>query len=99
MKKQKINEIKYFLCIYSVDCSAAGWLKPPEDEPKAGFKIPRYLTWRYINNNVRKVIFVVAYCLVNATLFTETAYRFTSIGSNWCLVIGRYLQLNLKTSH
>ncbi|XP_071788669.1 NADPH oxidase 5-like [Asterias amurensis] len=80
---------KYPDVMENMTIGAAGWLKPPDDEPKAGFKIPRYLTWRYINNNVRKVIFVVAYCLVNATLFTETAYRFTSIGSNWCLVIAR----------
>ncbi|XP_038057987.1 NADPH oxidase 5-like [Patiria miniata] len=91
---------KYPDVMENMTIGAAGWLKPPDDEPKTGPHLPRYLTPRYINNNLRKVIFVIAYCLLNAALFTEAAYRFAFRGANWCIIVARGCGqcLNLNSS-
>ena len=57
--------------------SAAHWLKPPEEEAKKKrFSPPRYFTKDYIRKNLRKVMFIVVYCLINVVLFTVSAVRY-----------------------
>ena len=67
--------------------SAASWLKPPAAKT-ARRLLPRYLTWRYVHNNYRKILFLVAFILINVALFAEAAYRYVNKGSNWCLITG-----------
>ncbi|XP_030829321.1 NADPH oxidase 5 [Strongylocentrotus purpuratus] len=68
--------------------SAASWLKPPSLKPSRRV-LPRYLTWRYVHNNYRKILFLVVFILINVALFTEAAYRYAKKKSNWCLITAR----------
>nr|XP_054749918.1 NADPH oxidase 5-like [Lytechinus pictus] len=68
--------------------SAASWLKPPALKSSRRV-LPRYLTWRYVHNNYRKILFLVVFILINVALFTEAAYRYAKKKSNWCLITAR----------
>ena len=61
--------------------SAAHWLTPPTAEPvnKLNLKLPRYFTKHYITNNLRKVMFIAIYFLVNVALFTVSAVRYKCV--------------------
>ncbi|XP_070546727.1 NADPH oxidase 5-like isoform X2 [Ptychodera flava] len=67
--------------------SAASWLKPPDEKKRVRHFIPRYLTWRYIHNNLRKVVFLVMYLLVNIALGIEAGWRYREI--NWYIIVAR----------
>ncbi|XP_072173756.1 NADPH oxidase 5-like [Diadema setosum] len=69
--------------------SAASWLKPPSIKRTRPL-LPRYLTWRYVHNNYRKILFLVVYLLINVALFIQAAYVTSrKENSNWCLVTAR----------
>ncbi|KAJ8036591.1 NADPH oxidase 5 [Holothuria leucospilota] len=75
--------------------SAASWLRPPTKRKGQKSLLPRYLTWRYIHNNSRKLIFFLVYFFVNTTLFVKRTHdilkehKDDSVGSPWCLAIAR----------
>ncbi|XP_078097371.1 NADPH oxidase 5 [Mustelus asterias] len=64
--------------------SAANWLKPPTTEKHAR-QTPRYLTPAYWHNNIRKLLFMCCYILVNILLFTFAALKHTSSGG-WVML-------------
>ncbi|XP_071825640.1 NADPH oxidase 5-like isoform X3 [Apostichopus japonicus] len=71
--------------------SAASWLKPPIKRQGQKSLLPRYLTWRYIHNNSRKLLFLLIYFFVNSVLFGTKCYEVRSYteNNNWCLAIAR----------
>lgn len=55
---------------YLVSFSAANWLKPPVPKKKTvSDVIPTQLKWKYIRNNLRSVIYVMLFVLINIGLF------------------------------
>ena len=60
-----------------LSCSAANWLKPPgirRHKPLAD-RIPSWLHWRYMRNNLPLIVFLVVFFVVNIVLFVEAAVR------------------------
>lgn len=68
--------------------SAAQWLKPPAGTKKKTKGWTEKLTWKYIRNNLRKVVFLVLYILINLGLAGYTINKY--IDSN-AFVIGKDL--------
>ncbi|XP_077866627.1 NADPH oxidase 5-like [Saccoglossus kowalevskii] len=66
--------------------SAASWLKPP-DRKRSGRIIPRYLTWRYIHNNLKKVVFLIVYFLLNIGLAFDGGWRYRQ--ESWYIIVAR----------
>ncbi|XP_065906157.1 NADPH oxidase 5-like isoform X2 [Dysidea avara] len=57
--------------VENLTISAANWLKPPSPKKKSVSDIiPAQLKWKYIRNNLRSVIYVVLFVLINIGLFT-----------------------------
>lgn len=67
-------------------CSAAQWLKPPGGSKKKAKGWTEKFTWKYIRNNLRKVVFLILYVLVNVGLTAYTVNKY--IDSN-AFVIGK----------
>ncbi|XP_072019827.1 LOW QUALITY PROTEIN: NADPH oxidase 5-like [Amphiura filiformis] len=77
--------------IENLSIGASSWMQPPGSEKKSNKKssIPRYLTWKYIRNNLKKVLFLVSYLALNLILYVEAGLRFYNAGANWCIIVAR----------
>ena len=63
--------------IENLTISAANWLKPPpaQQRRRVSHYIPHWLSWRYIQNNLTWVVWLVLFFAVNTVLFVEAAVR------------------------
>ncbi len=62
-------------------------MKPPQEEKKKKIQKPRYFSRRYIMNNLRKVIFLLVYLLINVVLSAVSIWRYWD--TNYCVIIAR----------
>ncbi|ELU05067.1 hypothetical protein CAPTEDRAFT_147619 [Capitella teleta] len=75
--------------------STSHWLRPPEQEKvKKKPGCSRYFTKRYLQNNTRKVIFLLVYFIINIGLFILSAYRYRKF--NWAVIIARGMGMDLN---
>lgn len=51
--------------------SAAMWLKPPSSQRRrvSNSCVPQWLSWRYIRNNVKWIVWLIIYVAINIILF------------------------------
>ncbi|XP_048749074.2 NADPH oxidase 5-like isoform X2 [Ostrea edulis] len=80
--------------IENLTISAAQWLKPPAASKKNAKGWTHRFTWKYIRNNLRKVIFLVLYILINAALTAYTVYKYRE--SNAFVIVARIGGMNLN---
>ena len=71
---------------FTMFCSAANWLKPPAGR-KSDSKWPRYLTKKYLQNNIRKVVFFLLFAALNIILFCWSLWRYRD--TNWRVMLAR----------
>ncbi|XP_069102288.1 NADPH oxidase 5-like isoform X2 [Argopecten irradians] len=72
--------------------SAAQWLKPPAKTKNKRRR--RYCTVAYLRNNLKKVVFLVLYFLVNIALGSYAAYSYRN--SNGFIIAARICGMNLN---
>ncbi|XP_021366755.1 NADPH oxidase 5-like isoform X2 [Mizuhopecten yessoensis] len=72
--------------------SAAQWLKPPT-KTKNNSKT-RYFTYAYLRNNLKKVVFLILYFMVNIALGAYAAYSYRN--SNGFTIVARICGMNLN---
>ncbi|XP_052694613.1 NADPH oxidase 5-like isoform X2 [Crassostrea angulata] len=80
--------------IENLTISAAQWLKPPAGTNKKTKGWTEKLTWKYIRNNLRKVVFLVLYILINLGLAGYTINKY--IDSNAFVIVARIGGMNLN---
>ncbi|XP_065834073.1 NADPH oxidase 5-like isoform X2 [Oscarella lobularis] len=63
--------------------SAANWLRPPPPSSPKSFStfLPHYLTLKYMRNNLRVVVTVILFFLINAGLFACNSYLYRDSGT------------------
>ncbi|XP_078330195.1 NADPH oxidase 5-like isoform X3 [Crassostrea virginica] len=80
--------------IENLTISAAQWLKPPGGSKKKAKGWTEKFTWKYIRNNLRKVVFLILYVLVNVGLTAYTVNKY--IDSNAFVIVARIGGMNLN---
>ncbi|XP_060064880.1 NADPH oxidase 5-like [Ylistrum balloti] len=79
---------KYPGVMENLSISAASWLKAPtNDKRKKPSKSSRYFTATYIRNNLKKIVFLIVYILVNIALGSYAAYNYRE--SNGWYILAR----------
>lgn len=75
---QEVNSPLAILCFFLCS-SAANWLKPPDKKENKQRKEDgwtRIFTKRFIQNNLRLILFLLVYVLINMGLFAVNAWRY-----------------------
>ncbi|XP_033725536.1 NADPH oxidase 5-like isoform X2 [Pecten maximus] len=72
--------------------SAAQWLKPPDKKKNKTRR--RYFTVAYLRNNLKKVVFLILYFLINIALGAYAAYSYRN--SNGFIIAARICGMNLN---
>ncbi len=93
---------EYFAILYKTICSgqylfnfsAALWLKPPKDDKKKKTQKPGYFSGWYIMNNLRQLIFLLVYLLINVALSAVSIWR--NWNANYCIIIARFCGMCLN---
>ncbi|XP_069103028.1 NADPH oxidase 5-like [Argopecten irradians] len=79
---------KYPGVMENLSISAASWLKAPSsDQKKKTRPFSRYFSTTYIRNNLKKIVFLIIYILVNIALGAYAAYNYRE--SNGWYILAR----------
>ncbi|XP_033725578.1 NADPH oxidase 5-like [Pecten maximus] len=91
----KMELEKYPGVMANLSISAASWLKVPSGNlKKKSSNSHRYFTATYIRNNLKKIVFLIVYILVNIALGCYAAYNYRD--SNGWYILARINGMNLN---